>query len=308
MTKKIKIRREEVPKWYIIFSLIIFSLIILSDIVYKLIANTSQIVIMISDVIVAICLLTFFIVGIFMIIKTIRNKSSYASIILSVFGLCSFIIPFMLYIPFFGVSSDIVNLIAFIFPFVPLMFSINLLVKSNFSGEKEYSNHLTDNKLVFLTVISLGTYKLVWLFKNWKDLEENTREDISAWNYICFFIPIVNFFMFYHQFERIKFYVKEKLIKVEWSPGWITFWFIILATMPRLSKEFNGFLGLAILIGLTFVSIIPMIIIQDTLNDFWDKTQAILPKRRFFDLTDGETVAILIGVVLWVIIIPSYLD
>lgn len=163
----------------------------------------------------------------------------------------------------------------------------------------KYSNRLSITKLVFLTFITAGIYRLGWLIKNWLDIKEDTKKEVSGFHIVALFIPIVNIFNIYFQFENIKELAQEKNIKVKWSPGWITFWFIILGALSF--SLFDRTAPLFILtLSLIALSLIPIISVQDALNDFWGKTQK-LPERKW--LSEGEIIWTVAGVILWILIL-----
>lgn len=172
----------------------------------------------------------------------------------------------------------------------------------NIKTDKKYSNHLSITKFIILNIITIGIYKIGWIIKNWLNLEDHTREEVTTWHYIGLFIPIVNIFILYSQFVKIKNSAKEKLLKVDWSPGWRTFWTWILMYYSGLVLEIDNLLYFfVIVLGIELIKLFPLLDIQDTLNEYWDKTQEKLPKRKNFSI--GQWIWIIGGIILWIFIL-----
>lgn len=149
------------------------------------------------------------------------------------------------------------------------------------SRDPQYSNVQPIRRLLPLTLLSFGLYILYWYYKNWKHLKNHKNLDISpVGRTILFLVPILGYFMLYEQFSEIKGYAKEKGFKTYSSGLLVLVCFII-----------NVFFLWIPFVGV--LSIWPMVVVQETLNDYWRVEQPNLPVKKSF--TDGELLVVILG-------------
>lgn len=108
-------------------------------------------------------------------------------------------------------------------------------------------------KFTILLIFTYGSYYLYWFWRNWKLIKKARKSDISpGWRTAGLFVPILNLFLLYKQFNEIKRLADEKGIKANYSPGWRLVFFLLFQTF------YLGFLS-------------PLVLnkIQKTFNDYW---------------------------------------
>lgn len=156
--------------------------------------------------------------------------------------------------------------------------------------ENKYSYVQPIWQLAILTILTLGLYVFYWFYRNWKHFKEFHGLNISpGWRTAGLFAPILSWILMYQQLEYIstELKVKEKSI----SPGLVLFIFFIVEV---LMVYFGANLYTAVF------SVVPLIMVQDVLNFYWEKEQNDLPIRT--KLLNGEIVTLIIGGILAVYI------
>lgn len=157
----------------------------------------------------------------------------------------------------------------------------------------QYSNAQPIGRLLPVILLSFGLYIFYWYYKNWKHLKSHKNLDISpGGRTVLLIIPIVGYFMLYEQFRDIKNYAKERGCKTYSSGLLILVYFLI-----------SVFLAWVPFIGVLFAW--PIIVVQETLNDYWKEEQPNLPVRKSF--TDGELLVMIIGGIVTFLIIILYI-
>ncbi len=115
------------------------------------------------------------------------------------------------------------------------------------------SNSYPIKKFTIMLAVTYGVYFLYWFERNWQLIKEERKSNISPfWRTVGLFVPILNLFLMYEQFNEIKKLAEEKGIKDTYSPGWRLFWLITI----------NG-------ISLGFLTPIVLNKIQTVFNDYW---------------------------------------
>jgi len=301
------------PLWFIILTLIFFIFWNFINFIYLLIQPSlfisNQLSINPFLSILALLLIlsgwVYVIITIIFIFKIRKNKIERIIYILTVLGILSIILPSISSV--LGFENNLNSLILNLTPIIPLVLSFYMLVTRNLKKEK-ITNHLSITKFVIFSFLSIGLYIPYWYFKNLEYIEEFGKKDILVgWRLIAFFIPFVNFYIVYDSFNIIREMMKDKLKKVEWSAGWITFWFFFLLFLRSIVLEIfdPGFLLFSLIyLGTLFIVMSPLITIQDSLNDYWDKVQKRIKTKE--GLTRGEIVFVIVALIIWgFILLPS---
>ena len=158
----------------------------------------------------------------------------------------------------------------------------------------QYSNSQPTKHLVALSVATFGLYQIYWLYRNWKQLNTSLALGISAgWRTAGLLVPILNIWLVYDQFRTIARAAARQGCK-GFSPGWVLVFYLSLGLLWRLPGLFS-FLSVA--------SVGPLVIVQDTLNCYWKKTQPGLPQRMH--LTSREVGIVAVGGIVWILAITA---
>jgi hypothetical protein len=290
----LKSKKAPVSRWFILTTLISAAFIFILNIIYFLKEFISKPLILAMMGLAILVGVGYFITAIIYIILTIKRKLDTNGLILAGLGISPLLVPLI-----FSLLKIDASWVVFIENTLPLLVAIvasTFLYTSSGASKKRYSHHLSITKLVLLNIATVGIYRIGWLIKNWSDIDEDTRKEVSIWNTLGLIIPIVNIFMIYAQFKEIKELAEENAITLEWSAGWSTFWVLFLTSISSRLFEMNPE-GLIVSIGAIVLATLPMISVQDTLNDIWGKTQN-LPQR--IGLSIGETIWLVVGLIVWV--------
>ncbi|MCZ7363010.1 MAG: zinc-ribbon domain-containing protein [Candidatus Methanoperedens sp.] len=160
--------------------------------------------------------------------------------------------------------------------------------------QSQFSFKQPIRNLVILSVFTFGLYEIYWFYRNWKQIKIHKNLDISPGMRTLglLFIPIYNFLLIFEQFKDIMNLAKEAGCSTFSSHRglatvyiYMTILFNILFSLPP-PYSLIGWIPL-------FLSLWVLIIIQKTLNNYWEKEQVGLPERTQF--SGIEIAAIIIG-------------
>lgn len=161
----------------------------------------------------------------------------------------------------------------------------------NKSIKKQFSNAQPISRLVILTVLTFGLYEIYWFYRNWKHLKDYHKLDINpVLRTIGLFVPVLGLVLIYDQLKDIKYYSQAAGIEESFSPGMILLLIIIFNIFSSLPKPYWM---------LSFLSVLPLIVVQRVLNSYWEKEQYGMPVRSKF--SGGEKAILIIGVILFIL-------
>lgn len=153
----------------------------------------------------------------------------------------------------------------------------------------------SQKKLIILFIATLGLYSVYWFYKNWQ-IHQNVMDDKV--------IPALRGFFYifftYSLFKRVADTADRKNISTPWGAGWLATVFILLTIvsniLDRISARTDGFGALDIAsILILFVLIIPLYMVQDTINQINnDKDGASNSVFSFYNY-----IFIFLGAILW---------
>jgi len=105
-------------------------------------------------------------------------------------------------------------------------------------GQETYGTQSTQNvdfptaqspwQLIILSILTFGLYKFIWFPLNWEPLKKYKGLDISDWRATAFWVPIYNIILIYRQFRYIRDFAIEVGCKTYFSPGWLTFGYVVV--------------------------------------------------------------------------------
>lgn len=127
-----------------------------------------------------------------------------------------------------------------------------------------------------------------------------------GWRTVGLFVPIYNIVLIYRQFRDIRDFAKGAGCETYSSPGWLTVGYLFLSGLSfRLSWKLpDPYYLLSWIPDLLVLGI--LVIVQKTLNIYWEKEQIWLPERTQFS---GIEIAVLIigGVILILSFIGAFI-
>jgi hypothetical protein len=152
-------------------------------------------------------------------------------------------------------------------------------------------------KLVLLSLLTLNLYHFYWFYRNWKHIKSHTGADIRpGLRTIGLLVPILNFFLVYDQFEDIHALSTPKGMAAmyrRYSPlGLMLIYVLINSLRAPLFPDPWSWLAL--------LGFIPLIFVQQALNDYWQREQPDHPVRR--RLSGPEMGVLALGGV-WVVLV-----
>lgn len=137
--------------------------------------------------------------------------------------------------------------------------------------DKSFSNSIPTKHLILLYITSLGLYFFYWFYQTNKQLYQHHGINNKPILRTCgLIIPFLNIYLLWFLCKDIKNFAQKANIETFQSPGWLTAAFIFSSTLYKLPSIFS-FIG--------FISVLPIWVIQKTLNRYWEKEQPHLPQK-----------------------------
>lgn len=170
---------------------------------------------------------------------------------------------------------------------------INLTQSSSQKNTKsQFSNAYPIKKFTTMLVITYGIYFLYWFERNWQLIKQERNSDISPfWRTVGLFIPFLNFYLIYKQFEEIKKLAEENGIKDTYSPGWSLIGYVVVN-----------------LFSLGFLSPFILNRIQTTFNNYWKIKEPNKEIKTSFSWKEALALIFFIGIYLLIFIGLAYPD
>lgn len=137
-------------------------------------------------------------------------------------------------------------------------------------------------------LLYISTFGFYWFFKTNQQIYQHHPDSIKPfWRTAGLLIPILNVYLVWKLFSDIKKLAAVLPVPHYRYPGLLTLIFVacyLLYWLPGL----QGYWG--------YLAIVPLLIVQKTLNAYWDKGQQGLPKKTW--LSFGEVLIIIIGMTI----------
>lgn len=157
---------------------------------------------------------------------------------------------------------------------------------------QQYSNAQPVWHFFLLSILTFGIYEIYWFYRNWDYIKIHKNMDIKpGWRTAGLFVPIYGLVLIYRQLRDIRDFSREAGIDKNYSPGWISFSWIILNAFWKLPDPFWF---------LSFLSVWPLAFVQSILNLYWKKEQPELVERTKF--SGGQIALIVIGGIWWILV------
>lgn len=130
-----------------------------------------------------------------------------------------------------------------------------------------YANNIIIRHLVLLYITTFGLYFFYWFYQTNKQLYGHQGIDNKpALRTLGLIIPLLNIYLLWVFFSDTQKFTRNGFQ----YPGWLTVAFIVSSALYRLPSLFS-FIG--------FISVLPVIVVQKTLNAYWKKEQPDLPEK-----------------------------
>jgi len=136
-------------------------------------------------------------------------------------------------------------------------------------------------KFILLSVITFGIYEVIWFYRNWKLLKNETGLKITPL-LRALFAPIFAGSLAWY----LEKYLKEKDILCKFSPTFIGIYYFIIVILWKLPDPYS------LLSLFTFMPLLPLV---NSLNKYWQKEEQNLAPKKF---TWWQIILIILGVFL----------
>jgi len=147
-------------------------------------------------------------------------------------------------------------------------------------------------RFVLLWLSTLGYYQIYWFYRNWKQLKEHRNLDWSPlWRTFFLFVPLANVIVILQAFQDISYFARDAGVVKNYSPSVIFFSFLILNVFNFLPEYYQWLSWIGLL------AVVPLAVVQNTLNAFWKIEQPLRPVRNKF--SHVEILVLAIGGIFW---------
>jgi hypothetical protein len=154
---------------------------------------------------------------------------------------------------------------------------------------KKYSNAQPLWQLILLDFVTFGLYFFYWSYRNWKHLKEYKKLDINPKRKaLRLLIPLIGILFAWDQFVAFRDFSKEAGAKISFDPVWVTIGFLAFNLLGWLPDPYWL---------LTFLVVVPLALVQRTLNSAWSEVEPDLKVRKL--PTIGDLLAVIVS---WVVI------
>jgi tetratricopeptide (TPR) repeat protein len=144
-------------------------------------------------------------------------------------------------------------------------------------------------KLVVMSLCTFGIYGFYWFYRNWQFLKDKHKLNIRP-----FWRAVFSIFFCHSLFKHIKEYAKQYDVQTGISPGWLTFFYILLS----ISIELPGFAW-----QMSLLNFLPLLPVQGVINNL---NARLSPNSEINKRFSGLNIfGIVIGVILWAIFFLS---
>lgn len=163
---------------------------------------------------------------------------------------------------------------------------------------QEYSQKIPIIKFVLLNIFSINLYQAYWFYKNWWIIKNYYKKGIKPVpRMIGFLIPVLNIWLIYDQFKLMEKLVNKKNIKTKASPIILTLLYLILGVIALNISDLLKFSDTLISPLIFSITIIPLVLLQISLNSYWEKVEKANLKIVF---TGFEKIMIAFGAFIWI--------
>lgn len=152
-------------------------------------------------------------------------------------------------------------------------------------------------QFVLLSVLTFGIYDFYWYYRNWKNLKMYKDLNIDPiWRTIGTVVPILGLFLIYSAHKDYQKLIIEEGVNRKVYPGLIVLVIILTGLLVNLPDPYWM---------LCFLSIIPLAIVQDVLNELWKKVQPDFVHNN--KLNGKQITLVVIGAIWWILAILGML-
>jgi hypothetical protein len=161
----------------------------------------------------------------------------------------------------------------------------------------------TLRNLLLLTLFTGGLYEIYWFYRNWCDLEDADRTDVSPRSALLtlgLLIPFLNVALVYRQLERIHVATSSVGVQPNFSPALLTSAYFLLGVLANLTS----------LWALSLLMVLPLLPVQDALNRYWSEREPgaslreALSPRELAAMALGASAIIAALIIEWAAVVP----
>jgi hypothetical protein len=155
---------------------------------------------------------------------------------------------------------------------------------------------VTPLKMVLLYVATFGIYSTYWLYRQWKAVREQTRENISP-----FWRAIFDIFFVGRLFTHLRAHTVDAGVAARGSTGALVALFIIAEILGRIGSRMES--NVVWLVG--FVAVAPIVVLQREINESLERTSPGFDRNAGYGA--GTIVLLVLGLGLWALILIGIL-
>lgn len=175
----------------------------------------------------------------------------------------------------------------------------------------ELPYHLSQNRVLLMTVLSYGLYLFYWFYLTWKQYRDYTGDDAyPIWHALTLFVPIYGLFRTHAHARTFRALLWDAGLSSSIRPGWAWVAVLIAGFLGNVSLRgyiqlaWRGELTLGAVIWFLVIDLIVMALIaglllhlQSSINRYWNSRPNV--RVRSARIGVGEVIFGILGALAW---------
>ena len=156
---------------------------------------------------------------------------------------------------------------------------------------------ISPNRIILMTILSLGLYTVYWLYKTWKHYKEHTgARAYPVWHGLTAFVPIYASFRAHAHLRTFGELASAAGLQIYYAPR-LAFGAMLVGLLRLFVAE--GSAASLVVLAVSIVAQIWMMLhAQPRINYYWD--HAYGSRLRGMSIGKGEIIVVIFGVVGWI--------
>lgn len=155
--------------------------------------------------------------------------------------------------------------------------------------------YIPTNRLIVMSIVSLGLYQAYWIYRNWRYLKERDGLSIQP-----FWRGIFSLFFIHSLFKAIKNDpVATKILPATFETS-LAIWWIIVSIFGNLVGRSPDIAATFVGIAISLSSVCFLLPVQNYINSINEATEE---RPSFYAFSTGHIVCLVVGLILWLLIL-----
>jgi hypothetical protein len=191
-----------------------------------------------------------------------------------------------------------------------------------FAGDLARGAYISTARIILMSVISMGTYWIYWMYRTWKQYRDHTIEMAAesgdthhpVWHGLTQLVPVYGWFRYHAHIRQYQALMVEQGVPDTLNLGLLTTVVVIngivgiVAGTLRSPELYSGAVllaGVILSIITLIVAIVVLCVMQSNLNRYWASVDGRLERTARFG--KGEVVCVVLGVLFWAGVVADFI-